>query len=199
MKLFTTYLVVTAALVMAAVAQAGNPTAAELRALEIRGQAMNQLCSGSTLTAEGYRAVCGTRVSGPTASQLQALEVRGQALNQLCGDSTLRPDAYRALCGSTGAATRPTAAELNALEIRGQALNQLCDGNRFASAAGFTAVCGGEPVSRSVRVVSAAGFDWGDFGIGVVAAFGAVLLAGGVAAGVHFGRSRSSVRPRPAS
>jgi hypothetical protein len=198
MKLFTTFLVVTVALVAAGIAQAGNPTPAQLRALEIRGQAMNQLCSSSNLTAAGYRALCGTtRVSGrPAASQLQALEVQGQAMNQLCSDSTLRPDGYRALCGSAGAATRPTGAELNALEIRGQAMNTLCD-NKFASAEGFAAVCSGASVARSVRVVSATGFHWGDFGIGVVAAFGAVLLAGGVAAGIHYGRSRQNVRPRP--
>jgi hypothetical protein len=157
MKLFTTYLVITVALVAAGIAQAGNPTPAQLRAMEVRGQAMNHLC----------------------------------------GDSTLRADAYRALCGSAGASTQPTAAELNALEIRGQALNELCHGSKFASAEGFAAVCGGA-ATQSVRLVSSTGFHWGDFGIGVVAAFGAVLLAGGIAAGVHYGR-RHSVRPRPVS
>ena len=45
MKAFKTYLAITATmLVTAAAAQAGNPTAAQLRGMEIRGQAMNTLC-----------------------------------------------------------------------------------------------------------------------------------------------------------
>ena len=199
MKLFATYLVVTVALVVTSVAQAGRPSAAELRALEIRGQAMNTLCSSSTLTNAGYRAACGTASVSrrPTAAQLNALEIRGQAMNQLCGDSTLRPDGYKALCGSAGAATRPTASELNALEIRGRAMNQLCAG-KFASVDSFNALCGsGSTASQAVRVVTATGFNWNDFGIGAAAAIGAVLLAGGIAAGVHYGRSRHDVRPRP--
>jgi hypothetical protein len=199
MKLFATYLVFTAALVVTAVAQAGNPTSAQLRALEIRGQAMNQLCSNTTLSPAGYRAVCGTAhvVGRPTSAQLNALEIQGQAMNQLCSDSTLRPDGYKALCGSTGSAGRLTASQLNALETRGQAMNQLCAG-KFASVESFNALCGsGSTASQAVRVVPANGFDWNDFGIGVAAAFGAVLLAGGIAAGVHYGRSRHNVRPRP--
>ena len=42
------------------------------------------------------------------------------------------------------------------------------------------------------------GFDWGDFGIGAGAMLGLVLLTGGLAAGVHYGR-KTGVRPRPAS
>jgi len=151
------------------------------------------------LTNAGYRAVCGTASvsSRPTPAQLNALEIRGQAMNQLCGDSTLRPDGYKALCGSAGAATRPTASELNALEIRGRAMNQLCAG-KFASVDSFNALCGsGSTASQAVRVVTATGFNWNDFGIGAAAAIGAVLLAGGIAAGVHYGRSRHDVRPRP--
>jgi hypothetical protein len=199
MKLFATYLVVTVALVVTSVAQAASPTAAQLRGMEIRGQAMNRLCSNSALTPAGYAAVCGTtRVSGrPTAAQLNALEIRGQGMNQLCSDSTLRPDGYKALCGSAGAAGRLTASQLDALEVQGQAMNQRCAG-KFASVDSFNALCGsGSPASQAVKVVAATGFAWNDFGIGAAAAFGAVLLAGGIAAGVHYGRSRHSVRPRP--
>jgi hypothetical protein len=56
------------------------------------------------------------------------------------------------------------------------------------------------PAPRSSAVVPASrgGLDWGDFGIGVAAMFGLVLLAGGLAAGVHHSR-KGRVQPRPAS
>jgi hypothetical protein len=58
----------------------------------------------------------------------------------------------------------------------------------------------GRPVS-GVTVSPASGstrFNWGDFGIGVAAMFGLVLLAMGLLAGTHY-RRRGSVRPRPVS
>jgi hypothetical protein len=48
------------------------------------------------------------------------------------------------------------------------------------------------PASGSTR------FNWGDFGIGVAAMLGLVLLAMGLLAVTHYRRKRS-VRPRPAS
>lgn len=165
MKLLTTYLGFMAALVVSVtavpIAQAGNPTPAELRALEIRGQALNHLCEDSTLTG----------------------------------------DAYRALCGKAGAGNRPTPSQLRALEIRGQAMNHLCDSSKIVSAEASESLCGGRKsvtAGQTVRVVSSSGFDWGDFGIGAGAMLGFVLLAGGIVAGVHYGR-RSSVHPRTAS
>jgi hypothetical protein len=77
-KLFKTYLVATAALVGAVVAvpvtQAGNPTQAEIRALEIRGQAMNKLCPDPTRTAEAQQALCGSVATAkrPTAGSANA-------------------------------------------------------------------------------------------------------------------------------
>jgi hypothetical protein len=137
----------------------------------------------------------------PTPSELKALEIRGQALNQQCGDPTLSREAFRALCGNAGAQNQPTRAELKALEIRGQALNHLCDGTNIASVAGFRAVCGSSAQIVTLpapEVPSSSGFDWGDFGIGVAAMFGLVLLAMGFLAGAHY-RRKGSVRPRPVS
>jgi hypothetical protein len=159
MKLFKTSLAITAALVVtviaAPVAQADNPTRAELRALEIRGQAMNRLCDDPTLTA----------------------------------------DAYQALCGKPASSKRQVVAQLQALEIRGQAMNHLCDGSQKLSAEGSAALCG---VAAAPTVPAVASFDWRDFGIGAGAMLGLVLLAGGTAAGLHFGR-KSGVRPRTIS
>jgi hypothetical protein len=58
----------------------------------------------------------------------------------------------------------------------------------------------GRPVS-GVTVSPASGstrFNWGDFGIGVAAMFGLVLLAMGLLAGAHY-RRKGSVHPRPVS
>ena len=137
----------------------------------------------------------------PTPAELKALEIRGQALDRQCVDPTVSREAFRALCGNAGAQNQPTRAELEALEIRGRGLGHLCDGKSAASVAGYRAVCG-----NSARVVTVAGpettspsaFDWSDFGVGAGAMLGLVVLFGGIAAAVHFGR-RSSVRPRTVS
>ena len=81
-------------------------------------------------------------------------------------------------------------------------MNRLCSTKHFATAEASAAVCGdGRFVSTAQTVAAAAstGFHWGDFGIGAGAMLGLVLLAGGIAARLHYGRSRSSVRPRHAS
>jgi hypothetical protein len=203
MKNFHTYLAIVAALAAAMIsvplAQAADPSPAELKALEIRGQALNHLCDDSTtLTGAAYTRLCGTTGAGnrPTASELKALEIRGQGLSQLCGDSTVTGVAYRSLCGTSGASNRPTASELRALEIRGQALNQLCD-DQGSSGEISAALCG-RIAGQAVQTAKSSGFDWSDFGIVAGAMLGFVLLAGGIAAGGHYGR-RDRARPRPVS
>jgi hypothetical protein len=184
-KRLTTCIVIVAALVVgvsAPFAQAAEPTPAELRALEIRGQALNHLCDDSTITGAAYASVCGTSGAGnrPTQSELNALEIRGQGLNELCSDSTLVGRAHARLCGTTGGTgNRPTEAELRALEIRGQAMNELAAG-------------------QATQVVRSGGFDWSDFGMGAGAMLGFVLLAGGIAAGAYYSR-KNRVRPRTVS
>ena len=81
------------------VATAKRPTAAELRALEIRGQALGNMCSDPTLTADAHQALCGKvgAANRPTAPRLRALEIRGEALNGLC--DTLSGEGYEAVCG----------------------------------------------------------------------------------------------------
>jgi hypothetical protein len=107
MNLFRTIFLVTVVAVAAAVAPyglAGNPTPAELKALEIRGQALNQRCDNPTLSREAFRALCGTVGARyqPTRAELRALEIRGQALNHLCdGRSVASVAGYRAICGES--------------------------------------------------------------------------------------------------
>jgi hypothetical protein len=143
----------------------------------------------------GVTAVPLAQAAGPSPAELKALQIRGQALNELCGDSTLTGAAYASLCGTAGAGNQPTPSELNALEIRGQALNHLCDGSSGDISA---SVCGRLATGQVTQVTRSRGFDWSDFGIGAGAMLGFVLLAGGIAAGVHHGR-KGSVHPRPVS
>jgi hypothetical protein len=135
------------------------------------------------------------QAAGPSPAERKALEIRGQGMNQLCEDSTLTGVGYRALCGTAGATNRPTPSELKALEIRGEAMNHLCDGSAGEISA---ALCGRLATGPVTQVTRSSGFDWSDFGIGAGAMLGFVLLAGGIAAGVHYGR-RGSVHPRPVS
>src|SRR4051812_35143884 len=159
------------AVIAVPVAQGGNPTPAQLRGLEIRGQAMNRLCDDATLTRAGHRALCGTASTGsrPTPAELRALEIRGQAMNRLCPDSTLSPQADRAVCGNAGAGSRLSAAQLRGLETRGQAMNRLCSTKHFASSEAAAVVCGDVGLvttAQSVQAGVSGAFDWGDFGIG---------------------------------
>jgi hypothetical protein len=203
-KLFPSYLVVVATVIaaFASVAQASSDPAT--RALQIRGEGMNALCQSATLSREAYVAVCGTKGASehPTRAVLRAYEVRGQGMdalyssrasdpalkalqvrgagmNALCQSPTLPRESYIAVCGTKGASQQPTRAELRAYQIRGAGLD----------AVSFSPV---------VRTVPSSGFDWSDFGIGAASMLGLVLLAGGVAAGVHYGR-KSTIRPRPAA
>lgn len=202
MKLFTSYLVVVAMAIaaFAPAAQAGNPAT---RALQIRGQGMNTLCQSPTLSREGYVALCGTKgashqptravlhalqirgagmnalaVAQPVTPDVRALQIRGQGMDALCQSPTLSREGFVAVCGTKGASEQPTRAELQALQIRGEAMDVLA--------------------AAPVTTISSGRFDWSDFSIGAASMLGLVLLAGGIAAGVHYGR-KSSVRPRPAS
>ena len=116
MKLRRTIFFVTAVAVAIAimpVALASSPSPAELKALEIRGQALNQACLDPTQSRAAFRALC-TYIGAqnqPTPAELRALEIRGQALNQACLDPTHSLAAFRALCTYTGTQTQPTRVE----------------------------------------------------------------------------------------
>jgi hypothetical protein len=112
-KRLVTYLGIVAALMgvtAVPLAQAAGPSPAELKALQIRGQALNELCGDSTLTGAAYASLCGTAGAGnqPTPSELNALEIRGQALNHLCDGSSREISA--SVCGrlATGQVTQIT-------------------------------------------------------------------------------------------
>jgi hypothetical protein len=96
--------VVAVAVAVVPLATAGNPTPAELKALEIRGQALNQQCDNPTLPREAFLELCGNAgaQNQPTRAELEALEIRGQALDHLCdGRNVASTVGYRAFCGES--------------------------------------------------------------------------------------------------
>ncbi len=96
--------VVAVAVAVAPVALAGNPTPAELKALEIRGQALNERCDNPTLSREAFRVLCGNAGAQhqPTRAELSALDVRGRAMDDLCdGRNVVSVRAYGAVCGGS--------------------------------------------------------------------------------------------------
>jgi hypothetical protein len=107
--------VVAAAVAVAPVALAGNPTSAEQKALEIRGQALNQACADPTKSRDAFRALCTytDAQSQPTPAELKALEIRSQALNHACLDPTHSREAFRALCTYISDQNQATRADLS--------------------------------------------------------------------------------------
>jgi uncharacterized protein YqgQ len=182
MKRLTSYLVlittVVAAVAAVPTAQAGNPNAAALRAIELRSQELGKLCQNPTLSRAVYLSHCGptAQASNPNAAALRAIELRSQELGKVCQNPTLSREVYVSHCGTKRAGDHPTAAELRALEVPVRSLDH--------------------PATVQATPTSG-GFDWAEFGIGAGSTLGLVLLAGGVATGVRYGR-KGSVRPRPA-
>ena len=104
---------VAAAVAVAPVALAGNPTPAEQKALEIRGQALNQACLAAH-SRDAFRALCtyADTQHQPSPAELNTLEIRGQALNQACLDPTHSRAAFVAVCTYAGAQAQPAQAEV---------------------------------------------------------------------------------------
>ena len=100
---------------------------------------------------------------GMTKAEYQALHIRSEALNNLYGN----------------AVTRLSPDAFNALAVRSEGLNSY-----------------GKTLQASTPVASTSAstsFAWDDFGIGMAAAFGLVLLTGGLAVAVRTG-TRKQVR-----
>ena len=112
---------VAAAVAVAPVALAGTPTPAEVRALEIRGQALNQACLDPAQPRAAFRALCtyeGAQ-NQPTPAELKALEIRGQALNQACLDPAQSRAAFRGVCTYAGTQTQPTRVDASSSGLTG--------------------------------------------------------------------------------
>lgn len=121
------------------------------------------LAIGAVLVGVTASAASAGVPEGTTKAANQALHIRSEALNNLYGNT----------------ATRLSPDAFNALAVRSEGLNSY-----------------GKTLQASTPVAStsaSASFAWDDFGIGMAAAFGLVLLTGGLAVAVRTG-TRNRVR-----
>ena len=115
------------------------------------------LAIGGALVAVTATAASAGAPEGTTKAASRALHVRSEALNNLHGD----------------AVTRLSPDAFNALAVRSEGLNRY--GRTLQASTPATST----PESTS--------FAWDDFGIGMAAAFGLVLLTGGLGVAVRTG------------
>ena len=108
---------------------------------------------------------------GTTKSAYRALQIRSEALNNLYGNAVTRLSPAQFVAYWNAGAWRLSPDELNTLVVRSAGLNSY-----------------GKTLQASTPVASASpstSFAWDDFGIGMAAAFGLVLLTGGLALAVR--------------
>lgn len=153
------------------IAQAARPagmTKAEYRALILRSEGFNQKygLGGSQVDPSL------NTPPGMTRAEYRALMLRSSALNRKfhLGEWKNVPQGM-------------TPAEHHALVVRSEGLNKRYGLGEWSTAG-----------SNRVTTVATNGFSWGAFGMGVAAAFGLVLLAGGLVAGSRHARQSTSVR-----
>jgi hypothetical protein len=113
-----------------------------------------------------------SKPAGMTKAEYRALVLRSQALNEK----------YR-LGEWKNVPKGMTPAEYHALMARSEGLNKKYGLGEWSTAS-----------SNRVTTVATNGFSWGAFGIGAAAAFGLVLLAGGLVAGGRHTRQSTRVR-----
>jgi hypothetical protein len=121
------------------------------------------LAIGSVLVGVTATAASAGVPEGTTKAASRALHIRSEALNNLYGN----------------AVTRVSPDVFNALAVRSEGLNSY-----------------GKTLQASTHVASTSAstsFAWNDFGIGMAAAFGLVLLTGGLAVAIRTG-TRNRVR-----
>ena len=138
------------------------------------------LAIGAVLAGATATAASAGVPKGMTKDQYRALQIRSEALNNLYGNAVTRlPPAQFAAYWNVGA-SRLSPDEFNALVVRSEGLNTY-----------------GKTLQASTPVASTSAstpFAWDDFGIGMAAAFGLVLLTGGLAVAVRTGtRKRVSI------
>jgi hypothetical protein len=129
-----------------------------------------------------------SKPAGMNQPAYRALVIRSEALDKLYGNAVTRLSRQQINELNQAGANGMAPQEFAALVARSEALDRRYGLNR---------------TSQPTKVVeqptdSGNGFDWGDFGIGVVAMMGLMLLSGGLLAGAYFGR-KIGVRPRSVS
>ena len=137
------------------------------------------LAIGAVLAGETATAASAGVPEGMTKAAYRALHIRSEALNNLYGNAVTRLSPAQFAAYWNAGASRLSPDEFNALVVRSEGLNSY-----------------GKTLQASTPVASTSAstsFAWDDFGIGMAAAFGLVLLTGGLAVAVRTGR-RKQVR-----
>jgi hypothetical protein len=137
------------------------------------------LAIGAVLAGEPATAASAGVPEGMTTAAYRALQIRSEALNNLYGNAVTRFSPAQFAAYWKAGASRLSPDAFNALVVRSEGLNSY-----------------GKTLQASTPVASTSAstsFAWGDFGIGMAAAFGLVLLTGGLAVAVRTG-TRKRVR-----
>jgi hypothetical protein len=137
------------------------------------------LAIGAVLAGETATAASAGMPEGMTKAADRALHIRSEALNNLYGNAVTRLSPAQFAAYWNAGASRLSPDAFNALVVRSEGLNSY-----------------GKTLQASTPVASTSAstsFAWDDFGIGMAAAFGLVLLTGGLAVAVRTG-TRKQVR-----
>ena len=137
------------------------------------------LAIGAVLAGATATAASAGVPEGMTKAAYRALHIRSEALNNLYGNAVTRFSAAQFAASWNAGASRLSPDAFNALLVRSEGLNSY-----------------GKTLQASTPVASTSAstsFAWDDFGIGMAAAFGLVLLTGGLAVAVRTG-TRKQVR-----
>ena len=129
------------------------------------------LAIGAVLAGETATAASAGVPEGMTKAAYRALHIRSEALNNLYGNAVTRLSPAQFAAYWNAGASRLSPDEFNALVVRSEGLNSY-----------------GKTLQASTPVASTSAstsFAWDDFGIGMAAAFGLVLLTGGLAVAVR--------------
>lgn len=112
-------------------------------------------------------------LKGMTMTEYRALQVRGEALNDLYGNAVTRLSPAQFAAYWNAGAWRLSPDEFNTIVVRSEGLNSYGETLQASTPAASTSV--------------STSFAWDDFGIGMAAAFGLVMLTGGLAVAVRTG------------
>jgi hypothetical protein len=138
------------------------------------------LAIGAVLAGATATTVSAGVPKGITKAEYRALQIRSEALNNLYGNAVTRLSPAQFAAYWNAGAWRLSPDEFNALVVRSEGLNSY-----------------GKTLQTSTPVASTSAstsFAWDEFGIGMAAAFGLVLLTGGLAVAVRTGtRKRVSL------
>jgi hypothetical protein len=111
----------------------------------------------------------------------RALHVRSEALNNLYGNAVTRLSPAQFAANWNASASRLAPDAFNALAVRSEGLNRYSKTLQAST-----------PVASTSASTS---FAWDDFGIGMAAAFGLVLLTSGLAVAVRTGTRKQARIP----